>query len=71
MAGTMGARIRELRLRAGMTQKELAGMIGETCQKQHVCNWERGYKNPGEKKIRDIARVFDVSPGYIRYGRGD
>lgn len=70
MAGTIGARIRELRMRAGMTQKELAGMIGDKCEKQHVCNWERGRKNPGEKKIQEIARVFGVSPGYIRYGRG-
>lgn len=70
MAGDIGARIRELRLRAGMTQEELAFMLCETCAKQHVSSWERGRRNPGERRINDLARVFAVSPGYIRYGEG-
>lgn len=68
---TIGARVRDLRKRAGLTQGEVAFLIGHTCRKQHVCDWERGRREPGETRINDLARVFGVHAAYIRYGEMD
>ena len=51
--------IRELREDRGWTQLELANRLGVT--PATVYNWERGKYEPTASKLRQIARVFEVS----------
>ena len=54
--------IRYLRLKKGLTQKELGAMMNPPVTKGSVCNWERGIiTNISKKHIRELARIFDVS----------
>lgn len=58
-----GQRIRELRLEKGMTQEELGARIG--VQGSAIGKYERGLLNLKDFMIKDIAKVFGVSPVYI------
>ena len=51
--------IRELRDERGWTQLELAIKLGVTPLTVH--NWDRGKYEPSASKLRQIARVFEVS----------
>jgi transcriptional regulator with XRE-family HTH domain len=51
--------IRELRESRGWTQLELANKLGVT--PATVYNWERGRYEPSASKLRQIARLFEVS----------
>ncbi len=50
-----GERIRELRIRAGITQKDLADRMG--LPRQQVNVWENGVRTP---KIENLKRVADA-----------
>lgn len=50
-----GERIRELRIRAGITQKDLADRMG--LPRQQVNVWETGVRTP---KIENLKRVADA-----------
>lgn len=59
-----GERIKSLRESKGITQTELAKMIGTT--KQNVYKYENGIiTNIPSDKIELMAKIFDVSPAYI------
>lgn len=52
--------IRKCRLKAGITQKELAlrmGMKSVSC----VCMWESGERSPSSNLVPDIARALGCS----------
>lgn len=55
----LGERIRELRLRDGRTQENLAGELGVTAQA--VSRWEKGICCPDVELIPPIANFFGVS----------
>jgi len=50
-----GERIRELRIKAGITQKDLADRMG--LPRQQVNVWETGVRTP---KIENLKRVADA-----------
>ena len=55
--------LKQLRIQASMTQKELA-------EKLHVCqnavfNWENGKREPGLDMIEKISKLFMVKPSYL------
>ena len=54
-----GNYIYELRKKAGLSQSELAGMLGIT--NKAVSKWETGAAKPGTGMIGKLAGVFDVS----------
>lgn len=56
---TIGEKISELRKQKGMTQEELAGIIGVTAQS--VSKWENSATMPDIMLLPIIASTFDVS----------
>lgn len=50
-------RIRELRARDGISQGELANLVG--VRRETIGNLENGKYNPSLKLAMDIAKVFD------------
>ena len=56
---SMGETISNLRKEKGMTQKDLADMLGIT--DKAVSKWERGVAYPDTATIPAIAEIFEVS----------
>lgn len=56
-------RVRELRKRAGMQQKELAILVGVS--KPTVSEWELNKKNPSGERLRKLTEIFGVDAGTI------
>ena len=52
-------RIRELRLRAGMSQEDLADVLG--IDKTSVSHWELGMSAPKHRRLDRVARALGVS----------
>jgi len=61
-------RIRDLRIKNNMTQKDLAAAAGVTAVT--VGNWENGNKKPSAEALARIADAFGVSMDYV-VGRKD
>ena len=60
----MGERIKELRIKKGLTQEELGKYIG--VQKSAIRKYEKGdVKNLKRNSIEILANLFDVSPSYL------
>lgn len=55
--------VKELRIRAGMQQKELALIVGVSAPT--VSDWEHGRKNPSGERLRKLSQVFGVDAGTI------
>ncbi len=60
---TIGGRISIFRMRANMTQTELAEKLG--CTPQHISAMERGIKTPKLDTFVAIANVLRVSPDLL------
>lgn len=58
-----GARLRDLRIRAGLTQKQLGEQIGVT--KSVVSFYELRERTPSPEVLIKIASVFHVSSDYL------
>ena len=56
-------RLKELRLKAGITQNELAQKIGVTGQT--LLNWENGIYEPKINQLIALASIFNVSVDYL------
>lgn len=54
----IGAKIKEARLRAGLTQKQLAAAIG--CAQKDISRWEAGKPNPSIKNLKKIAYALSA-----------
>lgn len=65
----VGKRIRERRTMLGLTQQELADLIGVTYQQAH--KYERGVNRISSGRLFEIARVLGVSVGYFFEGVGE
>ena len=65
----VGARIRERRIMLGLTQQQLAELIGVTYQQAH--KYERGINRVSAGRLFDIARVLTVPVGYFYEGIGE
>lgn len=62
----VGARIRELRTAAKLTQSALAKELGT--ESMTISRWERGANEPSPENLRAIADRFGVTPAWIEYG---
>lgn len=62
----VGARIRERRIMMGLTQQELADLIGVTYQQAH--KYERGINRVSAGRLYDIAGALNVPIGYFFEG---
>ena len=65
----VGARIRERRIMLGLTQQQLAEMIGVTYQQAH--KYERGINRVSAGRLYEIARVFNAPIAYFYEGLGE
>src|SRR4030088_1744911 len=65
----VGARIRERRIMLGLTQQQLAEMIGVTYQQAHKS--ERGINRVSAGRLCEIARVLNAEITYFYDGLGD
>lgn len=59
----MGARIRKLRLKRGMTQEELAQVVGVTFS--FIGHIERGYRKVSLEMLVAISNALRTSPDYL------
>lgn len=56
-------RVKELRLKSGMQQKQVALSIGVS--RATVCDWEHQKKDPTGARLTALAELFNVSTGVI------
>lgn len=59
------SRIREFRKRAGITQEELAQLLGVS--RPAVAQWERGINNPRADMLIKLANLFKCSIDDLLY----
>src|SRR5438094_10519743 len=59
----VGARIRERRIMLGLTQQQLADLIGVTYQQAH--KYERGINRVSAGRLFEVAQVLSVPIGYF------
>jgi transcriptional regulator with XRE-family HTH domain len=64
----VGARIRERRIVLGLTQQQLAKMIGITYHQ--TCKYERGVNRISAGRLYEIARVLNAPIVYFFEGLG-
>jgi transcriptional regulator with XRE-family HTH domain len=65
----VGTRIRERRIMLGLTQQQLADLIGVTYQQAH--KYERGINRVSAGRLFEIARVLSVPVSYFFEGIDD
>ena len=65
----VGGRIRERRIMLGLSQQQMADMIGVTYQQTH--KYERGINRISAGRLFEIARVLKVPVSYFFEGLGD
>ena len=53
---TNNSTIARLRIERGLTQTQLAGLVG--CPQQTITRWETGQRNPGMKSLVKLARAL-------------
>ncbi len=58
-----GGILKELRLEAGMTQKDLASMVGVT--KSVISYYELSERSPSPEILIKLAKIFHVSADYL------
>lgn len=64
----VGARIRERRIMMGLTQQEMAELIGVTYQQAH--KYERGINRVSAGRLYDIAQALGASITFFFEGLG-
>ena len=64
----VGARVRERRIMLGLTQQQLADLIGVTYQQAH--KYERGINRVSAGRLYEIARVLNAAITYFYEGLG-
>jgi len=65
----VGARVRERRIMLGLTQQQLADLIGVTYQQAH--KYERGINRVSAGRLYEIARVLNAPITYFYEGLGE
>lgn len=65
----MNDRIKQVRISAGKTQIEFAEAIGLT--KNFISLLENGNREPSDRTIADICRVFGIDEVWLRTGVGE
>lgn len=65
---TFGSILKELRLKKGLNQVELAKIL--SVAKGTISNWEKGNRTPDNEMLLRIATFFDVTVDFL-LGRND
>lgn len=64
----MNERIKEIRIKLGITQQEMADKLG--LKRNTIATYEMGKANPSERTISDICREFGINEVWLRTGEG-
>lgn len=64
----MNTRIKMIRQEEGLTQSQFADKIG--LSRNYVAMIEIGQRDPSDRTISDICRIFNVNPEWLRNGEG-
>ncbi len=59
----IGSRLKELRIKNNMTQKELGSKLNVT--KVSVCCYEKNVRVPSLETLEDLSEIFGVSSDYF------
>ena len=59
----IGSRIRKFRKETGLTQEQLAEMIG--ISKSRISNWEQGINRPDADILAELCKALKVSPSVL------
>lgn len=62
----MYSRIKKVRTEAGLTQAQFAEKIG--LSRNYVAMIEIGQRDPSDRTISDICRIFGIQEDWLRYG---
>src|SRR5438445_11155265 len=62
----LGERVRQLRVRAGLTQSELAG---DRCSKEYLSQIERGKTRPTADMLAWLAERLNVDAAFLETGQ--
>lgn len=64
---TIGTRIKYLRLKHGMTMKQLGEMLGfpETSADVRISQYEHDSRTPKAELVNKLAEIFGVDPDYL------
>ena len=65
----IGTRIKALRQALNLTQEQFASQVG--LSRNYIAMIEIGQRDPSERSISDICRVFGVDLIWLRTGSGD
>ncbi|WP_312727555.1 helix-turn-helix transcriptional regulator [Enterococcus sp.] len=63
---SFGARLKDLRLRAKLTQQQLGDIVHVS--KVSISGYERGERSPDTETLRNLANYFEVSVDYLLNG---
>ena len=66
---SFGERLKLARKKKGMTQKQLAEIIG--AKHNSVSNWEKDQNKPDTRTIRRLCAELEITPSYLISGSGD
>lgn len=56
-------KIKELRAKKGLTQKQLAQLVNKSVT--GLASWEQGLSEPSVNDIRALCEIFEVSADYL------
>ena len=66
---TIGEQIRDARKALSLTQKEFSAALGMS--ENYIWQIEKGQREPSDRTIADICRVFSISEHWLRTGEGE
>lgn len=64
----IGQRIKSIRLNLGVNMEDFGKMFDPKASKGVVSNWENSYNKPNNKRIKEIAKMGNVSVDYLLHG---
>lgn len=62
----MNTRIKSIRQEEGLTQSQFAEKIG--LSRNYVAMIEIGQREPSDRTVSDICRIFDIQEDWLRHG---
>ena len=66
---TIGEQIRDARKALSLTQKEFSAALGMS--ENYIWQIEKGQREPSDRTISDICRIFAIREEWIRTGSGE
>ncbi|PTY38572.1 hypothetical protein BGP77_11535 [Saccharospirillum sp. MSK14-1] len=65
---TVGERIKAARIKAGLSQGDLAFKCGWENGQKRISNYESGYREPGFSEVSKISRVLGLNAAWLAFG---